>query len=77
MQSFENREEIARQTGVKIVGLYGALPEHLEISIVEADNAAQVGFFIAQLIPTEQAEIRVSPPTPVEQVEEMTRQMMG
>ena len=77
VQGFENREEIARQTGVKIVGLYSALPEHLEISIVEADGAAQVAFFVAQLIPSEQAEITLTALTPVEQVVEMARQMMG
>ena len=77
VQGFEKREEIAQQTGVKIVGLYSALPEHLEIAIVEADSGAQVAFFVTQLIPSEQAEITLTALTPVEQVVEMARNMMG
>ena len=74
VQGYEKREELAQQTGVKIVGLYSALPEHLEIAIVEANSGGQVAAFVTQMIPSEQAEITL---TPVEEVLEMARQMMG
>ena len=77
VEGFEKREETARQTGVKIVGLYSALPEHLEIAIVEADSAGAVAFFVSQLLPTEQAEITMTALTPTEEVVAMARQMMG
>ena len=77
VEGLEKREELAQQSGVKIIGLYSALPEHLEIAIVEADSGASVAFFVSQYIPTEQAEITMTTITPVEQVVEMARQMMG
>ena len=77
VQGLEKREELAQQTGVKIIGLYSALPEHLEIAIVEADSGGQVAAFVSQLIPSEQAEITMTALTPVEQVVAMARQMMG
>ena len=76
-QGLEKREETAQQTGVKIIGLYSALPEHLEIAIVEADSGGQVAAFVSQLIPSEQAEITLTALTPVEQVVEMARRMMS
>ena len=77
VQGLEKREETAQQTGVKIIGLYSALPEHLEIAIVEADSGGQVAAFVSQLIPSEQAEITLTALTPVEQVVEMARRMMS
>jgi hypothetical protein len=35
-------------------------PEHVVYVIVEAERPMQVAMFVAQLLPTEQAEIRMS-----------------
>lgn len=38
--SISRRDEIAASVGVKLVGVYSALPEHHEILIAEADSPA-------------------------------------
>lgn len=77
VDGISRRDEIAASLGVKLEGVYSALPEHHEILIVEADSAAQIAGLVTQLYPTEMAEIDVTTITPVEDVLNMARQMMG
>lgn len=71
------RDEIASSLGVKLVGVYSALPEHHEILIVDADSPAQIAGLVTQLYPSEMSAIEVTVLTPVDDVVEMARQMMG
>ena len=63
--------------GVKLHGMYSTLPEHWEVAIVEADAPAQIAALVTQLPPSEQAEIKVTPITPVEEMLALARQMSG
>ena len=60
MEAFEKRNELAGQLGVKIHNVLNAAPDHVMYVIAEAERPMQVAMFVAQLIPTEQAEIRMS-----------------
>lgn len=71
------REEIAASLGVKLVGVYSALPEHHEILLVEADSPAQVAGLVTQIFPTEMTEINITALTPVEEVLALAKQMGG
>jgi hypothetical protein len=75
LEALDRREEIAAQLGVKLHGVYSAMPEHLEIAIVEADAPTQVGMLITQLLPSEQAEIKVTPITSAEDMVALARRM--
>lgn len=77
VDGISRRDEIAASLGVKLVGVYSALPEHHEVLIVEADSPGQIAGLVTQLYPTEMAEISVTAITPVDDVLEMARQMMG
>ena len=52
----ERRDEIAAQVGVKLHAWYSAIPEHLEIAIIEAASPSQIAVFVVQSLPTEQAD---------------------
>lgn len=60
MESFKKKDEIAKQLGVEVHNVLSAGPEHVVYVIVEAERPMQVAMFVAQLLPTEQAEIRMS-----------------
>jgi uncharacterized protein with GYD domain len=77
VEALERRHEIAAQLGVKLHGMYSTLPEHWEVAIVEADVPSQIAALVMQLLPSEQAEIKVTPVTPVEEMLAMARQMSG
>ena len=77
VEALERRDEVAAQLGVKLHGMYSAMPEHLEIAIVEADAATQVGMFITQLLPSEQSEIKLTPLTSAEDMVALARRMSG
>ena len=47
------------------------------MAIVEADAPAQIAALVTQLPPSEQAEIKVTPITPVEEMLALARQMSG
>ena len=61
--------------GVKLHAWYSALPEHLEIAIIEADSPTQIAAMVTQVLPSEQAEIKLTALTPVEDVLAMARRM--
>ena len=77
VDSITRRHEIASQVGVTLHALYSALPEHHEFVIVEADSPAQVGAFVVQLHPTEQAEIEMTALTTAEDLLAMAARMSG
>lgn len=59
MESFKKKDKIAERLGVKVHSLLSAGPDHVVYVIVEAERPMQVAMFVAQLLPTEQAEIRM------------------
>ena len=69
------RDEIAAQVGVKLHAWYSALPEHLEIAIVEADSPIQIAAMVTQVLPGEQSEIKLTALTPAEDMLAMARRM--
>ena len=77
VEALERRDEVAAQLGVKLHGMYSAMPEHLEIAIVEADTPTQVGMLVVQLLPSEQAEIQLTPLTSTEDMVALARRMTG
>ncbi len=77
LESLERRDEIAAQLGVKLHGVYSAMPEHLDIAIVEADAPTQAGMLITRLLPSEQAEIKVTALTSAEEMVALARRMSG
>ena len=59
IEGFDNREEIAERLGVKIHSILNAALDHVTYVVVEAERPMQVAMFVAQLLPTEQADIRM------------------
>jgi hypothetical protein len=47
LQWREQREKLSKQFNVKVLGMYNALPQHLEFAIIEADSPASVAFFLS------------------------------
>ena len=68
VEGFEKREELARGLGVKIHSILNAAPDHVTYVIGEADRPMQMAVFVSQLIPSEQAELKM---TAVEEVEDV------
>ena len=60
MEGFEKREELAQGLGVRIHSILNAAPDHVVYVIGEADRPMRMASFVAQLLPTEQAEIRMN-----------------
>lgn len=77
VEAISRRNEIAESVGVKLLGVYSALPEHHEILIVDADSPGQLAGLVTQLYPTEMAEMNVTALTDVEDLLVMARQMLG
>jgi|TARA_Y100000031_G_scaffold103568_1_gene113759 uncharacterized protein with GYD domain len=77
VEALERRHEIAAKLGVKLHGMYSMLPEHGEVAIVEADAPTQIAGLVTQLLPSEQAEIIMTPVTPVEEMPALARQTSG
>ena len=67
LDGFGKRDALAQSLGVKIHSILNAAPDHLTYVIGEADRPMQMAMFVAQLIPIEQADIRM---TAVEEVED-------
>ncbi len=53
------KDEIAERLGVKVHSILNAAPDHIVYVIAEAERPMQVVMFVSQLLPTEQAEIRM------------------
>ena len=47
IEAFENVEATAAQMGVKVIGLYSGLPDHVDFIIAEAESPADVAFFLS------------------------------
>ena len=75
VEALKKRNETAQQLGVKLHSFYSALPEHMEVAIVEADTPAQIAALITQLLPSEQSEIKVTPLTSVDELLALAQQM--
>ena len=60
MEGLEKREELAKGLGVKIHSILNAAPDHVVYVIGEADRPMGMASFVAQLLPTEQSEIRMN-----------------
>ena len=59
VESFAKREEIAKSLGVKLHSVLNAAPDHVMYVIGEADRPMQMATFVGQMMPLEQAEIRM------------------
>ena len=67
IEGFEKREELAEGLGVKIHSILNGAPDHVVYVIGEADRPIKMAMFVSQLLPSEQANIRM---TAVEEVED-------
>ena len=68
----------AAQFGVKIIGLYNALPDHVEFLIAEAENAAAIAMFLSTANPYgEIAETVTKSVVTHTQLLELGKQMMA
>ncbi len=59
LEAIEKKDEIAGRLGVKVHSILNAAPDHIVYVIAEAERPMQVAMFVSQLLPTEQAEIRM------------------
>ncbi len=49
--SLENLHRVAESFGVKVHGLYNALPDHIEFLICESDSPAALAMYLTRALP--------------------------
>jgi uncharacterized protein with GYD domain len=59
LEAMDKKDEIAKRLGVKVHSILNAAPDHVVYVILEAERPMQAAMFVSQLLPTEQAEIRM------------------
>ena len=59
LEAFEKRDELAQSFGVKLHMVLNAAPDHVFYIIGEEERLMQMAMFVGQLLPIEQAEIRM------------------
>ena len=60
LEPWERKDELAESFGVKLHSVLNAAPDHVFYIIGEADRPMAMAMFVAQLLPIEQAEIRMT-----------------
>ena len=56
VESLENLPALAEKFGVKVHGLYNALPDHVEYLVCDADSPAVLAMFLADALPYGQVD---------------------
>ena len=72
--ALESLDQVAARHGVRVRGLYNALPDHIEYLIVEADSPGNVATFISEANPYgEIAEIETKAVVDVDQLLDLAK----
>jgi uncharacterized protein with GYD domain len=58
IDSLHNLQTTADKFGVKVHGLYNALPDHVEYLVCEADNNAALAAYLGESLPYGQADTK-------------------
>lgn len=56
IESLQNLDTLAETFGVKVHGLYNALPDHVEYLVCESDSPAALAIFLAEALPYGRAD---------------------
>ncbi len=56
IESLENLHAVAEKFGVRVHGLYNALPDHVEYLICESDSPATLALYLTKALPYGRAD---------------------
>lgn len=78
MESLQNIETVAEKYGVKVYGLYNALPDdHVEFFIGEADSPAALAMYLSEAIPYGEADTETHAVVGVDELRAAAQAMSG
>lgn len=55
IESLQNLDAVAEKFGVKVHGLYNALPDHVEYLLCEAESPVALGSYVTEALPYRRA----------------------